>query len=89
MNRIIVNITSDFSKVENAQEIIPEEIATTGKWKEQGILEHLLVKTDADTGGAVLIFQNQTKAEIEALLQTLPLRKCFVNVEFINVNKLH
>jgi len=85
MEQVHVNIINYLDKIANLNEILPNELAVVGKWKEQGILEHLFIK--GDRTGAVLIFKNVNESKVKELLPTLPLHKFFDKVEYSVVDK--
>jgi len=85
MDRVFVDITSDLSKVYNLEQLLQEEHSLAGKWKTDGILEHLFVKKNIQ--GAVLIFKNVDVETVKRLIPTLPLSRYFVNVDYLLFNK--
>jgi len=85
MNRIFVDITSDFSNVPNLEQLLDKEHALAGKWKADGILEHLFVKENAK--GAVLVFKDVDVETIKLLIPKLPLSKHFKEVEYSVLDK--
>ena len=85
MNRVFVYITSDLSNVPNLEQLLQEEHAVGGKWKAEGILEHLFVKEKAK--GAVLVFKDVDVETVKLLIPTLPLSGYFVKVDYLLFEK--
>ncbi len=83
MNRILVNTV--LGPVENIQEFLPREFAVVGKWKEDGVLEHIFIKEAA--GGAVLIFQGTDQDKVRQLMSNLPLFKHFQKIDYTVLDK--
>lgn len=82
MNIIVSTV---LGKVENIQEILPNEFAKVATLKEQGVLEHLFVK-DA-TAGAVLVFKNLSLEEVKTKVSEFPLFPHFEQIEYQLVEK--
>lgn len=85
MTRVFVDITSNLSNVPNLEQLLQEEHAVVGKWKADGILEHLFIKDNAK--GAVLVFKDVAVETIKLLIQTLPLSGHFVKVDYLLFDK--
>lgn len=83
MNRVMVNTV--LGPVENVQELLPNEFAIVAKWKEEGVLEHILIKEAAS--GAVLIFQGTDQEKVKQLMSGLPLFKHFQKVDYTVLDK--
>jgi hypothetical protein len=86
MNRIqailtidTINLPSDF------QEILKHEREVVEKWKSEGILEHLFLRESKN--GAVLIFKDVDENKAKSLMETLPLYKLKLSVEYYNLMK--
>jgi muconolactone D-isomerase len=85
-NRIQAILTLDMDNLpSNFQEIIIHEQKVVGKWKEEGILEHLFLRQTKN--GAVLIFKNIDEDKAKELIATLPLYKLKKSVEYLNLIK--
>lgn len=87
MTRIQVNITCYLDKIANIDEILPEEFAVGNQYKEEGILEHLLIK-DGRTG-AILVFKDIDEAKAKELVARFPLFPHFEKVEYSVVEKYY
>lgn len=85
MNRIFVDITSDFSNVPDLEQLLEQEHAVAGKWKADGILEHLFVKDGGN--GAILVFQDIDIDSLKQLIPTLPLHKFFDKIDYMSFDK--
>ena len=83
MNRILVNTV--LGKVENIEEILPQEFAVVATWKEEGVLAHIFIKEAM--GGAVLVFNETNQDKVEELLTQLPLHKHFTKIEYTLLNQ--
>ena len=83
MNRIFVHLTDDLSQMDNIKPLLDKEREIAQQWKEKGFLEYLFAKE----GGAILIFKNLSKAEVETYLKTLPIYPYFAEIEVLEVNK--
>jgi muconolactone delta-isomerase len=71
--------------VENIQDYLPNEFAVVGKWKEEGILEHIFIKEAAT--GAVLVFQGTDQEKVRQLMSNLPLFKHFQQIDYTVLDK--
>lgn len=76
-----VTITENFEGVDNLEELLAQEMAQIGKWKEQGLLEHLFAKPDRT--GAILVFNETDEDKVKELVGTLPFFPYFTNTEFV------
>lgn len=85
MKRVIVNITDDLTNVPNLEELTHQEHALAGKWKQEGILENLLIKEA--NNGAVLIMKNVDEAKAKTLIESFPLFPYFEKVDYILVDQ--
>lgn len=55
MNTILVN--TELGKVDNLESLLPKEFAVVEKWKNDGVIAHLLLKEEGR--GAILIRQKK------------------------------
>lgn len=86
MQTVQVILTIDLENLpENFQEILVEEKIVVGKWKEEGILEHLFLRESKN--GAVLIFKNIEEEKVKDLMKELPLYKLKKSVEYFSLIK--
>jgi muconolactone delta-isomerase len=85
MKRIFVDISSELNQVPDLQEILPREIEAASLMKEQGVLEHVFVKSGG--AGAILIFKDVEEPEVKELVATLPLAPYFGTIEYTVVEK--
>jgi len=86
MNRIEAILTIDTENLpDNFQEILKHEQEVIAKWKEEGILEHLFLRQTRN--GAVLIFKDLDEEKVKELMETLPLFKLKISVEYLNLIK--
>lgn len=83
MSRIFVHLTDDLSKMDKIEPLLPQEREVAMRWKEEGFLEHLFGKK----GGAILIFKDKNKEEVENLLKTLPIYPYFEHIEILEIEK--
>ena len=83
MNRILVNTV--LGKVENIEEILPQEFAVVAALKEEGVLVNVFIKEAM--GGAVLIFNETNLDKVEKSLAQLPLYKHFTKIEYTLLNQ--
>lgn len=83
MNTILVNTV--LGKVENIEEILPQEFAVVATWKEEGVLAHIFIKEAM--GGAVLVFNETNQDKVEKLLAQLPFYKYFTKIEYMLLNQ--
>lgn len=83
MNTILVNTV--LGKVENIEEILPQEFAVVAALKEEGVLAHLFIKEAM--GGAVLVFNETDQDKVQKLLARLPLYKYFEKIEYTLLNQ--
>ena len=86
MERVIVKITVDLSKIPNLQELLPKEQAVVAKWKEEGIQEHLFLYGDQ---GAILVFRDIDEDKAKELIPLLPLVQYADKVEYLSVQKYY
>ncbi|MDO5616405.1 MAG: hypothetical protein Q4G16_09455 [Cruoricaptor ignavus] len=86
MNRVIVNISVDLTKIPNLQELLPKEQAVVAKWKEDGIQEHLFLN---GTKGAILVFKDIDENKAKELIPLLPLVQYADNVVYLSVEKYY
>ncbi len=85
MQTVQVILTIDLENLpDNFQEILVEEKIVVGKWKEEGILEHLFLRESKN--GAVLIFKNIEEEKVKELMTELPLYK-LKSVEYFSLIK--
>lgn len=81
MNCIQAILTLDMDKIPaNFQEILKHEQEVVGKWREDGILEHLYLRQTRN--GAVLIFKDQNEENVRQLMKTLPFYPLKKSVEY-------
>jgi muconolactone delta-isomerase len=80
---IIVNTT--LGKVENIQELLPNEYAYVATLQEEGVLEHLFVKESA--GGAMIVFKNLNLEEVKSRVAGFPLFPHFEQIEYTIAEK--
>jgi muconolactone delta-isomerase len=85
MKRILVDITSNLNQVPNLQQILPQELAAANRLKEQGILEHVFVKSAGI--GAILIFKDIEEQGARQLVSTLPLAPYFGSTTYTIIEK--
>ncbi|MBS1665843.1 MAG: hypothetical protein JST58_00550 [Bacteroidetes bacterium] len=86
MNRIQAILTIDADNLpENFQEIIRQEQEVVGRWKAEGFLEHLYLRTPPN--GAVLIFKDVNEEKVKELMATLPLFQLKKAVEYLSLIK--
>ncbi|MBB6130812.1 hypothetical protein [Mucilaginibacter lappiensis] len=85
MKRIYVDITSDLKQVPNLQEILPQEMEAAKRMKEQGVMEHLFVKSAG--AGAILVFKDIEEQEARELVSALPLAPYFGTTAYTIVEK--
>lgn len=85
MNKIIVNITDDLTKIPNVDELLPKEFETAGKLREAGTLESLFVKDDRT--GAILVLNGVDVEKAKEIIATFPLSKYFDKVEYFSTDK--
>lgn len=84
MNRIEVILTLDMDNIPaNFQEILKHEQEVVAKWKEDGILEHLFLRTAKN--GAVLIFKDLDEEQVKELMKTLPFYQLKKSVEYLSL----
>lgn len=83
MNRVLV-ITyprkEDRDRIAGAMEA---EYAMTNALRDQGVIEHLFAK-EAD-GGGVVVFNADNVAEVQVLVEKLPLFPFFEKVEYFGI----
>ncbi|MCE2710985.1 MAG: hypothetical protein LW688_00410 [Cryomorphaceae bacterium] len=81
MNCIQVILTIDTDNLpDNFQEILKHEQEVVGKWREDGILEHLYLRQTRN--GAVLIFKDQNEENVRELMKTLPFYPLRKSIEY-------
>jgi len=81
MNCIQVILTIDTDNLpDNFQEILKHEQEVVGKWREDGILEHLYLRQTRN--GAVLIFKDQNEENVRELMKTLPFYLLRKSIEY-------
>ncbi len=81
MDRIEVNIVFEIKETpDNFKEILMKEQDLVGRWKEQGILEHLFLRKTHD--GATLIFKGIDEYKTKELVEILPLYKFKKSVHY-------
>ena len=86
MNMIMAILTIDAANLpENFQEILKHEQEVVARWKAEGILEHLFLRQGRN--GAVLIFKEMDEARARQLMETLPLYKIMLSVEYQSLIK--
>ena len=86
MNMIMAILTIDAANLpENFQEILKHEQEVVARWKAEGILEHLFLRQGRN--GAVLIFKEMDEAKARQLMETLPLYKIMLSVEYQSLIK--
>ncbi|RZK40027.1 MAG: hypothetical protein EOO90_16615 [Pedobacter sp.] len=85
MKRIFVDISSDLNRVNNLQELLPKQLEAANVMKEQGVLEHVFVKSGGT--GAVLIFKDVEEHTVKELVATLPLAPYFGTIAVNLVEK--
>lgn len=85
MKRILVNIVSHTDKIPDIEQLLPLESETVGKWKAEGVLEHLFLKQDKS--GVYLVFKDVEEADVQKLIPTLPLSKFFEKIEYSVLDK--
>jgi muconolactone delta-isomerase len=86
MNRIQAILTIDTANLpSDFQEILKHEREVAEKWKSEGILEHLFLRESKN--GAVLIFKDVDENKAKSLMETLPLYKLKLSVEYYNLMK--
>lgn len=83
---IMAILTIDAANLpENFQEILKHEQEVVARWKAEGILEHLFLRQGRN--GAVLIFKEMDEAKARQLMETLPLYKIMLSVEYQSLIK--
>lgn len=80
MSRIIINITDNLDKIPDLETLLPREVAHAGQLKEQGILEHLLIKDDRT--GAVLVMKDIDVTKAKELVAAFPMFRYFERVDY-------
>lgn len=86
MNSIQAILTIDIENLpENFQEILKHEQEVIAKWKNQGILDHLFLRSTRN--GAILIFKNVDETRAKELMETLPLYKLKKSIEYFSLIK--
>lgn len=56
-----------------------------GKWKEEGILEHLFIRQGKH--GSVLVFKNIEEEKVKELIELLPVYKYAESIEYLKLAK--
>jgi muconolactone D-isomerase len=85
-NQILVNFTIETIQLpSNFQEIIKHEQALIGKWKVDGLVEHLFLKPTKN--GALIIFTGLEEDKVKELMQSLPLYQFLKSVEYLPLIK--
>jgi len=85
MNRVLV-ITYP-RKDDRIASVMEAEYAMTNTLRDQGVIEHLFAK-ESD-GGGVVVFNADNVAEVQALVEKLPLFPFFDKVEYFPLNKIY
>ena len=80
--QVILTIDTD-NLPANFQEILQQEQAIVAEWRAQGILEHLFLRPERN--GAILMFQNQSLADVELLVQQLPFYAIKKQIEYLQL----
>ena len=84
MNRILAILSLDMENIPaNFQEILIHEKEVVAKWKSEGFLEQLFLRQNKN--GAVLIFKDVDEAEVQALMEKLPLYPLRKSIEYLNL----
>jgi len=84
MNRVLV-ITYP-RKDDRIAGVMEAEYAMTNALRDQGVIEHLFAKND---GGGVVVFNADNVAEVQALVEKLPLFPFFDKVEYFPLDKIY
>ncbi len=85
MNRVLV-ITYP-RKDDRIAGVMEAEYAMTNALRDRGVIEHLFAK-EGD-GGGVVVFNADNVAEVQALVEKLPLFPFFDKVEYFPLNKIY
>lgn len=84
MKRVILNVTCDFDKVPNVENLLPQELERGNQLKAEGILEHLFMKDDRM--GGILVFKNVDLDGAKEIAKTFPMLE-FFDIDYITVEK--
>ncbi|MFN5459050.1 MAG: hypothetical protein ACK5AY_04015, partial [Bacteroidota bacterium] len=81
MNRILAILTIDTENLpSNFPQILQHEREVVAQWKKEGFLEQLFLRPTKN--GAVLIFKDIDEARAKELMETLPLYKLKISIEY-------
>lgn len=83
--RLVADLHRGSMDTETLQEILPNENRVAEELKNEGVLESVLVKTDAP--GAFLVFTETDVEKVKTYVQRLPLYKYFDHIEYTLVEK--
>lgn len=83
--KILVETWGDFGKIENLEELMPVEMQMAYDLRDQGIMEHLMVKDGLK--GAYILYNLSNKKEVEALIKKFPLYPHFERIEMTLVEQ--
>ncbi len=88
MKRIAVITTKDASNYPDVdfEALKLKEIPLVMAWKEEGIIENFLVRTD--TNGAMLFFKDVEMEQVVNKIESLPFFPYLEKVEYIDLNKV-
>lgn len=88
MKRIAVITTKDASNYPDVdfEALKLKEIPLVMAWKEEGIIENFLVRTD--TNGAMLFFKDVELEQVVHKIESLPFFPYLEKVEYIDLNKV-
>ena len=86
MKRVLVNIVCYPDKIENIQELLPQEMEVGNKWKAEGLLEQLYMKQDRS--GVYMVFKDVDEFQVKQLIPTLPLFNYFEKVDYSSLERM-
>lgn len=86
MNRIqvILKINEDLISGDFFQ-LLKQVQVFLGKWKEEGVLEHLFIRQGKH--GSVLVFKDIDEEKVKELMKLLPVYNLAESIEYLNLAK--